>query len=203
MGLRDVPHKISIAPIIELPFGEGKRWLQSGIGKVLLGDWTLSSIIGIESGFPVQIRNQTNTTNLFTRMQRANPGTGDAETDGTRTERIAPPLGGGCSVADLCGTGKWLNAAAFSAAPTFTLGTLPRTLGDVRTPHRNNWDFSASKQVRLGGDVRGEIKLEVLNLTNTVKVTGPTATVGSATFGEIRTQSGFMRLTQLTFRLSF
>jgi hypothetical protein len=203
IGLLDVPHKISIAPIIELPFGEGKRWLQSGIGKVLLGDWTLSSIIGIESGFPVQIRNQTNTTNLFTRMQRANPGTGDAETDGTRTERIAPPLGGGCSVADLCGTGKWLNAAAFSAAPTFTLGTLPRTLGDVRTPHRNNWDFSASKQVRLGGDVRGEIKLEVLNLTNTVKVTGPTATVGSATFGEIRTQSGFMRLTQLTFRLSF
>ncbi len=60
VGLLDVPHKISIAPIIELPFGEGKRWLQSGVGAAILGDWTISSIIGIESGFPMQIRNNTN-----------------------------------------------------------------------------------------------------------------------------------------------
>ncbi len=40
-------------------------------------------------------------------------------------------------------------------------------------------------------------------LTNTVKVRGPIHTVGSSTFGQIRAQSGFMRLTQLMFRLSF
>ena len=203
IGLLDVPHKISIAPIIELPFGEGKRWLQSGVGAAILGDWTLSSIVTLESGFPVQIRNNTNTTNLFTRMQRANPGTGNAETDGSRHERIAPPLGAGCNQGEDCGIGIWLNAAAFTAAPPNTLGTLPRTLSDVRTPHRNNWDFSAAKQVSLGGSRRGEIKIEMLNITNTVKTTGPIATVGSATFGQIRTQSGFMRLTQLTFRMSF
>jgi hypothetical protein len=106
-------------------------------------------------------------------------------------------------VPELCGIGIWLNSGAFVAAPPNTLGTLPRTISDVRTPHRNNWDFSAAKQVRLGGSRRGEIKVEVLNLTNTVKVTGPTVTVGSAAFGQIRTQSGFMRLTQLTFRMSF
>ena len=53
IGLLDVPHKISIAPIVELPFGEGKRWVQSGVGAAILGDWTISSIIGIESGFPI------------------------------------------------------------------------------------------------------------------------------------------------------
>jgi hypothetical protein len=73
----------------------------------------------------------------------------------------------------------------------------------VRTPHRNNWDFVAAKDVRLGGSRRGQIKLEVLNLTNTVKVRGPISTVGSTTFGQIRTQSGFMRLTQLMFRVAF
>ena len=203
VGLLDVPHKISIAPIIELPFGEGKRWLQGGAGAAILGDWTISSIIGIESGFPVQIRNNTNNSGLFTRVQYSNPGTGNAETDGTRHERIAPPAGTGCVVADQCGIGIWLNSAAFVAAPPNTLGTLPRTLSDVRTPHRNNWDFVAAKQVRLGGSRRGEIKIEMLNITNTVKTTGPVATVGSATFGQIRTQSGFMRLTQLTFRMSF
>jgi hypothetical protein len=203
VGLLDVPHKLNIAPILELPFGEGKRWLQGGIGAAILGDWTISSIIGIESGFPIQVRNATNNSGLFTRVQYSNPGSGEAETDGTRTERIAPPLGGGCSVPELCGIGIWLNSGAFVAAPPNTLGTLPRTISDVRTPHRNNWDFSAAKQVRLGGNRRGEVKIEVLNLTNTVKVTGPTVTVGSAAFGQIRTQSGFMRLTQLTFRMSF
>ena len=55
IGLLDVPHKITIAPIVELPFGEGKRWAQSGVGAAILGDWTISSIIGIESGFPISV----------------------------------------------------------------------------------------------------------------------------------------------------
>ncbi len=61
-------------------------------------------------------------------MQYANPGTGEAETDGTRNERIAPPPGAGCVAGQECGIGIWLNAAAFVAAPANTLGTLPRTL---------------------------------------------------------------------------
>jgi len=44
---------------------------------------------------------------------------------------------------------------------------------------------------------------KVLNVTNTVKVRGPITTVGSSTFGQIRVQSGFQRLTQLTFRVTF
>jgi hypothetical protein len=203
VGLLDVPHKISIAPIIELPFGEGKRWLQSGVGAAVLGDWTISSIIAVESGFPIQVRSNSQNTNIFTRAQYVNPGTGPIETDGTRTERIAPGPGSGCVAGQECGIGIWLNSAAFSQPANFTLGTLPRTIDSVRTPHRNNWDFSAAKQVRLGGNRRGEIKIEMLNITNTVKTTGPTTTLGSATFGQIRTQSGFMRLTQLTFRMSF
>jgi hypothetical protein len=201
IGLLDVPHKLTFSPIIELPFGEGKRWANSGAAAFILGDWTISSIISIESGFPVNIRNSTNATQLFTAMQRANPGTGNPETDGTRHERISPPQGSGCT--NECGIGKWLDAAGFAIAPPFTLGTLPRTLSDVRTPHRNNWDFVAAKDLRLKGDMRGEIKVEVLNITNTVKTTGPVATMGSANFGQITTQSGFMRMTQLTFRLSF
>ena len=64
-----------------------------------------------------------------------------------------------------------------------------RTLDDVRTPHRNNWDFVVSKDVRFKGNVRGELKFEVLNLTDTVKTTGPITQVGSTTFGQISTQT--------------
>ena len=203
IGLLDVPHKISVAPILELPFGEGKRWAKSGIGAAILGDWTVSSIITLESGFPVAVYTQTNTTNIFTRMQRANPGTGEAETTGSYYDRITPAAGAGCTV-EPCGTGvEWLNKAAFFTPATFTLGTLPRTLADVRTPPRNNWDFVASKQVRMKGSMRGEIKLEVLNVTNTPKVRGPETRIDNGSFGQVRTLSGFMRMTQIMFRMSF
>jgi len=203
VGLLDVPHKITVSPIIELPFGEGKRWAKSGFAAAVLGDWTVSSIISIESGFPIAIASSTNNTNLFTRVQRVNLTGSAPATEGSDYDRIAPPTGAGCKSGQECGIGIWLNAAAYSIPAPFTLGTSPRTDGSVRTPARNNWDFVANKAVRLGGSMRGEIRLEVLNLTNTVKVRGPIHTLGSSTFGQIRVQSGFMRLTQLMFRLSF
>jgi hypothetical protein len=171
-----------------LPWGEGKKWLQSGVGAAILGNWTLSSIIALESGFPFSPNaNSNDLSGLGVRMQRANPGTGDAETDGSRDERIA---------------GNWLNPAAFADPVGIVQGTLPRNLSDVRTPHRHNWDFVATKAIPFGR-ARAEIRLEVLNVTNTVKVFGPTQTIGSASFGQARSQSGFMRLTQLAFRVNF
>jgi hypothetical protein len=189
IGILDVPHKITFAPILQLPFGEGRRWANSGVAAWILGDWTLSSIISIESGFPVSISTSNNTTNIFTRMQRANPGTGEAETSGSDQDRYEP--------------GLWLNSQAFSAPAPFTLGTLPRNLDDVRTPARNNIDFVASKDLRFTGNVRGQLRLEVINLTNTPKVRGPITTLGSSTFGSIGVQSGFMRMTQVMFRMTF
>lgn len=195
LGLLDVPHKISIAPIIELPFGEGKRWAQSGFGAAILGDWTISSIIAFESGFPISVSNSSNNNSAaFALVQRPNLTGSEPETSGSREDRLfftgADP-------------GLWLDAAAFSNPGAFAFGNSPRTNGDIRTPHRNNWDFVASKDVRFGSQVRGQIKLEVLNITNTVKTVGPTTTFGSSAFGRISNQRGFMRLTQLMFRLSF
>ena len=189
--------------LMDNQFGEGKRWATGGIGKQILGDWTISSIISIESGFPIAIASSTNNTGIFTRVQRVNL-TGSAQaTDGSDFDRIAPTTGATCVVSECGALGLWLNSAAYAIPAAFTLGTSPRTDGDVRTPRRNNWDFVANKALRFGSRVRGEVRFEVLNITNTVKVRGPIHTVGSSTFGQIRAQSGFMRLTQMMFRLSF
>jgi hypothetical protein len=188
LGLIDVPHKLMIAPVAELPFGEGKRWARSGTSAAILGNWTVSAIIGFESGFLIPIASATNNTNLFTRMQRANATGIDPETDGDRTDRIL---------------GQWLTPAGYVVPPAFTLGTAPRTDGQIRAPHRNNVDLAVAKTVRLGGRAFGEYRLEVINLTNTVKVIGPIHTIGSSGFGQIRQQSGFMRITQMTFRMRF
>ena len=188
LGLLDVPHKLTLSPMVELPFGEGKRWATRGVGAAILGGWTLTSILSLETGFPIAVSSSTNNTSLFTRMQRANPTQAAPTIEGDRDSRIV---------------GRWLDPAAFAVPPAFTLGTGPRTDGKVRAPHRNNWDFAAAKGVAIGRRVRGEFRVEVLNVTNTVKVIGPIHTVGSSGFGQIRTQSGFMRMTQFMFRLTF
>jgi len=178
-----------ISPIVELPFGEGKRWAQDGIGKMILGNITLSSIIAFESGFPISVRTAANTTNIFTRTQWANTTSADPATSGDREDRLQP--------------GLWLNAAAWSAPAQYSFGTGGRTDTRTRTPHRNNWDFVATKDVLFPGTVRGQIRFEVLNITNTVKVRGPETRLGNSAFGNIGTQSGFMRMVQMMFRLSF
>jgi hypothetical protein len=150
-GLLDVPHKLSIAPVFQLPFGV-----------------RLSSIIAIESGFIVPVASSTNNTNLFTRMQRANQTAADPNTSGDREQRIL---------------GQWLTPAGDAVPAAFTFGTAPRTDGGVRGPHRNNIDVAVAKSVGLSARLRGELRLEVLNLTNTVKVIGPIHTVGSSGFG--------------------
>ena len=195
IGLLDVPHKIVMSPIFELPFGEGRRWAQSGVGAFILGDWTVSSIISFESGFPISVSNSSNNnSSAFYAMQRPNLTGTDPLTDGNREDRLAYTG---------ANPGLWLTSAGFSNPGSFAFGNAPRTFSDVRTPHRNNWDFVAAKDVRFGGSVRGQLKVEVLNITNTVKTVGPTTTFGSAAFGRVSSQRGFMRLTQLMFRLSF
>jgi len=188
LGSIDVPHKLIVAPMVELPFGDGKKWARSGVANLLLGGWSVSSIIALESGFLIPVASFTNNTNLFTRMQRPNATGVDPNTSGDRSERML---------------GQWLTAAGYVVPPAFTLGTAPRTDNTLRGPHRNNIDLSVAKRLRLGGTVRGEFRIEVINLTNTAKVIGPIHQVGSAGFGQIRQQSGFMRMTQFMFRTTF
>ena len=51
----DRTHNIEIYGLVRLPFGEGQRWLQSGIGNWLLGGWQINPIISRLSGTPFTI----------------------------------------------------------------------------------------------------------------------------------------------------
>ena len=97
----------------------------------------------------------------------------------------------------------WLNPAAFTTAPANTFGNAPRTITDVRTPPQQNVDLSVSKNIRLGGTRFAQIRVEVVNLLNRVTTSGIATTAGNSSFGQISSQSGFMRLTQFSFRYSF
>jgi hypothetical protein len=194
-GFLDVPHRVVIAPIVELPFGKGKPWANGGsLADYLIGGWSAAAIVTLQSGFPIGV-SQSDNTGLLGGAQRPNLASGtDLATAGGYQDRLAS--------ADHP-TATWINQAGFSKALDYTFGNAPRSITDLRKPTQKNVDVSLAKNVRLGGAKTAQVKIEVFNLLNRVTVRGISSTFGTSSFGQITTQSGFMRMTQVMFRLQF
>jgi trimeric autotransporter adhesin len=184
-SLLDSPHKLVIAPTLNVP-GDG----------ALLGGWSVTGVVTLQSGFPIGVtQNQTTTPFLFGGTQRPNvvPGQ-DFVVPGDITSRIV------ANVND----NEYLNKSAFSAAPANMFGNAPRMLPGVLSPWRNNVDLSVSKRVNTGGGTTASARVEVLNVFDTVQWAAPTsAAFGNAAFGQIRNQANNMRMMQFTFRFGF
>src|SRR5215471_4785301 len=194
-GMLDVPHRLIIAPIVELPFGRNRKWANnSAAADWVLGGWSISAIANLQSGFPINVQ-QTDNTGLLGGAQRPNLSGQSIATPGNYEDRLAS--------ADHPAA-AWFSAAGFTLAPTNTFGTEPRTLSSARSPSQKNVDAVFMKNFRLGESKTVQVKLEMLNLFNRVEVTGASSNnVTSGTFGQIGNQAGFMRITQIMFRYSF
>ena len=76
----------------------------------------------------------------------------------------------------------------------------------MRTPPQYNVDAVVQKDIGLIGGCEGaQVRLEVLNVLNrpNVRALQGANTVGSSNFGQTNLQSGFMRILQFSFRMSF
>jgi hypothetical protein len=103
VSLLDVAHRLNVNATFELPFGEGRRWLAGGLGNAVAGGWTIALAGRYQTGFPLNISQSSNNSNLLGSNQRPNlvPGV-DPMTTGSQEERAVS---------------GWINSAAFSAAP--------------------------------------------------------------------------------------
>src|SRR5262249_32072156 len=100
---------------------------------------------------------------------------------------------------------RWFNGSAFANPGVGQFGNAPRTIDDARWQFRKNVDLVFAKDTRFAGNQLGEIRFEILNLTNTPKF-GNYSTINQATlssFGRVDIQAGFMRIWQLSFRYRF
>jgi trimeric autotransporter adhesin len=193
-SVNDVPHRVIVAPIIELPFGQGRKWATSGWAEWLAGGWTISAALNFQSGFPLFVV-QSDNTGTFGGTQRPNLTGAPFATSGSYADRLAS--------ADHP-TATWISGAAFSVAPASTFGNAPRTLPDARTPAQYNTDAVFIKDFRFGSKVV-QLKIEELNLFNRVNVRAlrGSGVFGNSNFGQTNIQAGFMRITQIMLRFSF
>jgi hypothetical protein len=187
-SLLDTPHRLNITATAELPFGKGKRWLsEPGLARVLLGGWAITVVGSYQSGFPVNISQNPNNSNLLGSGQRPNLTGADPKTPGGTDARVD----------------GWFNRAAWSLAPAFTYGNAPRIDTRVRTPMKKNTDIALQKIEPLGGRRTLMVRFEIINAFNDANLQSPDTVFGSSTFGRITQVGGFPRMLQLTFRFGF
>ena len=196
-SILDVPHRVIFAPIVELPFGSGRKWAGGRAADLLIGGWTISAAINLQSGFPINIQQAADSRLGGNTANRPNlvPGVSPATT-GSFEDRLA---------SDDHPTVTWVNSSAFTLAPAGTFGNVPRTMTDVRTPPQYNADASFIKNFRVGEGKLAQLKIEVLNVLNrpNVRTLRGANTFGNANFGQTNIQAGFQRITQFMLRFSF
>src|SRR5262249_11027774 len=186
----DIPHRLVVSFEYELPFGAGRKLLNTkGLLNGLAGGWRMSGIVTFASGAPISVRAVQKNTGAFDGHARANRTGKSSRTPGSPAERID----------------NYLNPAAFAFAPNHVFGNAGRFLPENRGPGRQNWDVAIDKSFPLRERIHLDVRAEAFNLLNHPNFLGPytTATVfGQPAFGTI-TQSESARAMQLALKLNF
>ncbi len=196
----DLPHRLVISYILDLPFGKGKRFLGTANGALntVVSGWNATGIHAIQSGFPLALISSPNAVSAAF---------------GGGTPR--PNVQSGCQqkanidVVVAAQTQKsTFNAACFSA-PLATgvvanyFGNQPRTSGILRTQGVDNWDFSIGKTTPIREDINLVFRAESFNVANRVQFGDPGLTVGSSSFGVPLTQTNQPRTFQFSLRANY
>lgn len=189
----DIPQRVVGNAIYPLPLGRGRQF-GSNIPRwanVLAGGWTLTTIISVQSGFPLGLTQ-----------------TGSEYFSGSRPSFVpgVNPLTSGSNHQRLGGKGQtqgYLNPAAFRRSRSFELGDVPRSAGAIRSPISFEDDASAIKDFAISRDFQVQFRLEAFNVLNKVQFGAPNTTFGSAAFGYITSQQNLPRNIQAALKIYF
>jgi hypothetical protein len=188
-------HSFTGSVIYDLPFGRGKQFGHDWNGAVnsLLGNWQLTLIEKITSGFAVPLVDSTNQSGQFPSFD--NGGNGN---NFNRPNQVA-----GCDpYAANHGLGQWINPACFTPPIPSTLGNASRI--PVTGPGFVNTDFSVIKQFALPREGMGlNFRAEFFNLFNHAQFGSPIGDISSLGFGSVNSTVNNPRVVQFGLKLTF
>lgn len=195
----DIPHRVSMSYVYDLPFGRGKEMLKSGPWSWILGNWRTSGIYTYYSGHPFQIN----------------------ENDGNQNS-VLDPYGFATAVPNVVGKAHivgdpncWFysskNSACGQLAPSYTdafattaVGTLGNTSRNpLRGPHTTVFDAALLREFPFAERWNVEARWEVFNITNTPEFGQPNGNITSGGVAGITSLSGDPRVMQFALRLSW
>jgi len=188
----NITHQASGSGRYELPFGNGKRWLNRGhsLGSKLINHWQINGIATFVSGFP------------FTPQIGSNRS-GDGDTRNPDRPSLNPDFTGPIVLGK---PNRWFNPNAFVLPPAGTYGNLGR--GTLVGPGLVDVDFSLFKAVPLSDRAAAQFRVECFNLLNHTNFGTPNPIVfssgaASPSAGLITSTATSSRQVQFGLKLTF
>jgi hypothetical protein len=217
-----VTHVVSANTIYELPFGEGRRWMnRGGILNQVLGGWQVASIIAWQSGSPITFFSGRGTYNRPGRSNCADPIGCNTAFSTLTAAQIKDLLGIykvenriywidpkviNTATGRAVGADNLANTAGFDGQVFFNpaageVGNLPILAFDG--PSQFRIDLALSKRFRFLQRYGIEFKGEAFNLTNTPSFFRGDIDINSTTFGRLTSVNVGSRVVQLSLRFDF
>lgn len=187
----NLDNSFTASVIYDLPFGKGKTYGNdwNSATNALLGNWQITVIEKVTSGFPVFIYDSSNGSGV------AFSNNGNSF---SRPDQVCNPNSGVSQ-----SLGQWFNTSCFAHAAPGELGNAGRA--PLNGPDFVNTDFSVIKRFALPWENMGlDFRAEIFNLFNHAQFGLPGADVSSPSqFGKISYTVNNPRLVQFGLKLTF
>ena len=193
-GLSDfnVSQRLVFSPVAELPFGNGKPYLNNKMESAVFGGFQLSGIFSWQTGRPFTVTDSaSNNSGLFESNDRpnliGNPNAAVDPVSGNKTHTVA----------------EWFNVSAFQLAPVGQFGNAGRNI--VNGPAYTDLDLTLAKKFALTERIGGQFRVETFNLLNHPNFFNPLTSGAQFASGRPLSARSLRRKTprQLQFALRF
>ena len=156
----DRPNAFVWSASYQLPFGQGKKYLKSGIAAQIAGGWTINGLFTHYSGIPFSITSSSASCNCPGNTQTAN--------------QILPSV-------SYVGSGlngqPFFNPVAF--APVTAVGFGNAGFDTLRGPDSTNLDLNLFRDFRVTERTTIQIRADSFNITNTPHFSNPASNVSN------------------------
>ncbi len=187
----DIPQSFVAGYTYQLPIGKGKLLsLRSSIANKLLGGWTTSGLITLQSGMPISVTTEQSLPAIGPVRPNVVPGISLYGPDHTRGS-FNPS------------TDDYINPSAFTAPPAFAFGNAPVYFNSLRSFGLRDWDAALMKKFPITERINLTLKGEFFNALNTVNFGTPNADINSPSFGKVTTINGNPRNGQVSGTISW
>jgi hypothetical protein len=167
----DMRHRFTLSGVFDLPFGNGKWFLnRNGVLDKILGGWSVSPILTISSGVPLTVRDFTDPC-----------GVSGPFITSCRPNLVKPPnLKGDRRTVD-----QWFETSAFQRQPFGSFGNAGRNV--IFADGAENLDVAVIKRIAFSDSMSRsiEFRAEFFNLPNHPQFGPPDLNFSSPTFGKV------------------
>ena len=200
VSYQDIPHTFVVSYLYELPFGHGKKFLNSGVASKVAGGWQISAIQRYQAGSPAVI-NEYSTANPYSTGNYRYSLIPGVPVFGAHPQKWTPALNSswnsGCAAVNglfqqtIAGNPSPVNCAAFedpsaasiAAGGGYVFGNLPTAVSWWRSPGFKNEDVSLIKRTQVHEGQSILLKFDIQNALNRHTFGGIDGNPGDSFFG--------------------